>query len=293
MTNPPHTAPPGVCPEVELLAAFADGRLEGEEKARLIEHLANCEDCRELVAESLAAAREIDQQGVSLPFPRPSQRRSHLRWLVAAGVAVALVGLWWFRAPASNERELMALAERGLDRLPASWSEARWSIARAEAPLLSDRARAFRLGARSVDLEVAAAGADTKEVRRLAGECSALLGPVPFAEPAAAHFREMVRGSDTAPLALAAKPGQVIDAVRSAREAVDSSLFDLGRWAETERLLAVAGVRRHLDRPPVVENPAPELETALAEVRAVLYEADPAIRAETLERLVARGGDLP
>ncbi len=53
------------CSTLEDLAAFAEGRLRGAERAQVIDHLAGCADCREVLAESmerptpLSSARRI------------------------------------------------------------------------------------------------------------------------------------------------------------------------------------------------------------------------------------------
>lgn len=44
-------------PDADLLAAFAEKRLLGHEREELLAHLAECADCREVVALASRAAR--------------------------------------------------------------------------------------------------------------------------------------------------------------------------------------------------------------------------------------------
>lgn len=51
------------CPNEEMLSAFIDGRLDEAARVRMIEHLADCADCRDVVllADDLAAAGVIER----------------------------------------------------------------------------------------------------------------------------------------------------------------------------------------------------------------------------------------
>ncbi len=48
------------CSTLEEVAAFAEGRLRGAERERLIAHLAGCADCREVLAETVETAEELE-----------------------------------------------------------------------------------------------------------------------------------------------------------------------------------------------------------------------------------------
>src|SRR5260370_41557667 len=89
-------------PDADLLTAFAEHSLAGRERARVVEHLARCGDCREIVAlalpatEAVAACRSgsaVRTCWVSLPV---------LRWgVVAGGMGPLLSG----RKPAFKPRQ--------------------------------------------------------------------------------------------------------------------------------------------------------------------------------------------
>ena len=96
-----------VHPDPNLLAGFAEKSLTAREQAQVLDHLATCADCREIVA---LAAPEVQEQvavaaavgAVSAPAPMharlaspASSRWTGMRWLALAGcvVVVGAVGL--------------------------------------------------------------------------------------------------------------------------------------------------------------------------------------------------------
>src|ERR1700682_974098 len=89
---------PGIHPDANVLSAFGERLLPESERARVLDHLARCGDCREIIALALPVSEAADVA----PF-RNAQRgwfsRSALRWgMVAAGiVAAASVGIQQFR----------------------------------------------------------------------------------------------------------------------------------------------------------------------------------------------------
>jgi Photosynthesis system II assembly factor YCF48 len=99
-------------PDADLLTAFAEQSLAGAERNHLVEHLARCGDCREVV--SLALPPQLDVQ----PVPHGSEnwfRENWFRWpllrgsawhwtAVAAGVVlIASIGVMQFRRQQGSE----------------------------------------------------------------------------------------------------------------------------------------------------------------------------------------------
>jgi Photosynthesis system II assembly factor YCF48/Putative zinc-finger len=78
-------------PDADLLTAFAERSLTGRERAGVMKHLAQCGDCREVVA--LALPPEVEDALVAKGGSRASWfRLPVLRWAaVAVGIAVALL----------------------------------------------------------------------------------------------------------------------------------------------------------------------------------------------------------
>jgi hypothetical protein len=124
----------------ELVSAFVDERLDGDELLRLEVHLLDCGDCRAFEADlrrlkgllraaeafrplrrpppgfaALVAAR-IEREGQVVPFPAAAarQRRSRVFWgqMVAAAAAAALLFAWsWQRlVPVSDPEQRAAAA---------------------------------------------------------------------------------------------------------------------------------------------------------------------------------------
>jgi hypothetical protein len=298
----PSQPRPG-CPDLERLAAFVDGRLAGGERSALVAHLADCDACREIVAETARLASEPaapgEARGAVVPFPRAERRRAWLAGAAAAAVALAASGLWLLRP----ERDPTGVALAALAAEPATrsalgeeWSEPRWSVVRGEGPIVSDAARAFRLGARAAALEVALGAGDRLAARRLAVESALLLDDVPLADPVASAYRGIASAlaapaAATRPLAEDARRGAAL-----AREAVDPDLWALGRWAETGRLLAASGASLALPRPPRPRerDAFPAEVDALVEPLRRRAGREPAGRelVAEFERLLAAGGDL-
>jgi hypothetical protein len=83
----------GVHPDPDLLAGFAERSLSERERAPVVEHLANCADCRQIVALSLPPfdQQHADAAGEALPSRIGWGRRPGLRW-AAAAACLAVVG---------------------------------------------------------------------------------------------------------------------------------------------------------------------------------------------------------
>ena len=77
-------------PDADLLTAFAEQALAAPDRARVIQHLAQCGDCREIVALALPAEAEVAAVGKG-GVRRHWFQLPALRWAaVAAGIAVAV-----------------------------------------------------------------------------------------------------------------------------------------------------------------------------------------------------------
>jgi hypothetical protein len=83
------------CPDPETLAAFVDGRLDVDARARVEAHVADCEDCLFIVSESV---RFRDADAGAAPAASRSaegaqQGWSRRRWLAAGGTLAAAAAL--------------------------------------------------------------------------------------------------------------------------------------------------------------------------------------------------------
>jgi Photosynthesis system II assembly factor YCF48 len=108
------TAKPGVHPDPDLLAGFAEKSLSDRERAHVLQHLAECADCRDVIA---LAMPEIE----SAPSPSPKESSwlswPALRWgaLAACVVVSAAVTLHYERRKSMEP----VVAEKGLAPTPS------------------------------------------------------------------------------------------------------------------------------------------------------------------------------
>jgi tetratricopeptide (TPR) repeat protein len=112
------------CPDVETLAAFSDGTLDAESRLEVMEHVADCGDCRDLIM----AVTEYNVENEARPG-EVVRGRFGKRWIAqfaaAAAVVAALFGVMPVRELilARNMREL----ERAANDLPKRTLKARLS----------------------------------------------------------------------------------------------------------------------------------------------------------------------
>jgi hypothetical protein len=98
-------------PDADLLTAFAERSLAGRERDHVVEHLARCGDCREVVALALPAT-----EGVTIAASANAGRTGWFSWpvlrwgFVAAGiVAVTSVGIVQYRNRHDQEKMLVSI----------------------------------------------------------------------------------------------------------------------------------------------------------------------------------------
>jgi hypothetical protein len=81
-------------PSDEELAAYIDGTLGKAESRRITEHLADCEECYAVYAETLQFQLESEPEEEEKVVPFPKERwQPHPAWLAAAAAALLLVVL--------------------------------------------------------------------------------------------------------------------------------------------------------------------------------------------------------
>lgn len=93
-------------PDADLLAAFAEHSLAGPEQGHVVEHLARCADCREVVSLALPPQIESQSRGLTIgAWFHSTFRASTWRWAaVAAGVVlIASIGTLPYRHQQRSE----------------------------------------------------------------------------------------------------------------------------------------------------------------------------------------------
>lgn len=101
------------CPTEETLAAFIDHRLTGSERARIIEHLADCADCRNVVwmADALSA-QESGSQSEAQAVTEVDARFRRWMWPSVAAVAAAAALVLFLRLPRDPMQKLIAASAK-------------------------------------------------------------------------------------------------------------------------------------------------------------------------------------
>lgn len=300
----PSTHP---CPDLEDLAAFADGRLAAGRRAAVVEHLASCEGCYEVYAETLRVSEELaaveDEPANDELAPVVVHPRS-FRWawpaaaaLAAAAAIVLVLRLPDFLSTSRTSGELVAAAGIGPEsRLGNEWDVHGWTETRGSTNpygRLSPEERWFRIGVRVVDLRGALAIGGRDVASGIVAQIVLLLESEEFAiqnilyEP----MREALESD--------APTESLIEMGSQAEEHLfpeNAAYFELGKWVEAARLAAIAGEARYFEsrefrgflrRLPREELPASVVEK-LAELETLIKtEPDTKALADLLAKIIA------
>jgi len=251
--------------DLELLAALLDGRLSGEERARAVKLLADSDEALELFASSVREqnAGTLGEQHAPEPKVVPiSAAHPWRRWkgrilvpLAAAAVLASimitrLVGSGGMGVLANEYAMELSRDPRFSGGLREGWEQRGWAVNRGVAvsrpPAGTPRAGgrveskfAFRLGVRTVDLQVALGRGDTVLAGSLTNEIIEMLNAIGFSEAVAASYTELRSRLATDPL-----PRSIERASSAERELRDllgaSSSFAFGQWADAADLAAQA-----------------------------------------------------
>lgn len=297
----------------ERLAALLDGRLDERERAELLARLAQSDDDYEVLADTAAVLGDLESAGVERPrmpetaaraepgeAERPGERNviplrprpargwhgSGARWgaLAAVLAAVALAAVLWSRLGSTDPGDparLAALLHAGDARLQEGWTDDHpWRRTRGPGDALTDQARAARLGALLVDLELAVATRDTPLVAPLAERIAALLEDL-SAGSAEAMYHEISRRS-------AESPERLKPLLEQGREDVadlaGEDFVGLGAWVEAARLAAAVPdegffrtreTRAALERAVALLAPGPARDSLERTRRAVRGDGTP------------------
>jgi hypothetical protein len=233
--------------EHETLAAFLDGKLKPAERERVLRILAENPEQYEVFADAARVAAELRGDAV---VPIESRRRPEKRWLVAvpvlaaAGLAAVVLAPRLLDGGALSPVELAGrltvVSTPGAGslaaKLGASWDQPGWSVMRGSGVEAAEPARAFRLGARATDVEIAIRAEDSTALGVVGTELVDLLSRVDAGAASAAQYRRIVAVGAS----VAASDREA--AARSLRALMGESVwFDLGAWTEAARVAAMAG----------------------------------------------------
>jgi Photosynthesis system II assembly factor YCF48/Putative zinc-finger len=134
-------------PDADLLTAFAEKSLTGAERDHVVEHLARCGDCREVV--SLALPPQVESQPLADSagwFRWTLLRGSALRWAaVAAGVVlIASIGTLQYRSQRPRELASNVFQAKPAIATPAQSSQPASQMAVPQAGMQEEKGAAAR-----------------------------------------------------------------------------------------------------------------------------------------------------
>lgn len=236
--------------EAERIAALLDGRLEERERADLLAHLATSDDAYEAFVDAAAVTRELEggESGTDNVISLPAIRRAPGRWTsrtgwfalaaVIAGVAVLPFLQTSIREPQYGDPgRFVGMLKSDDAGLPPGWNGRPWTTTRGASDPLTPRARAVRLGARLVDLELGVRAQDSS-VAVLAAEIAALLEDIPASGAVAATYRDFQKSRAERPMELQStlEQGRVGVARLAGEEPVE-----WGAWLEGARISLARG----------------------------------------------------
>lgn len=319
----------------ETLAAFLDGTLPAADRERLLSALARggvaYEDLIEarvlLDAASAGATEEKSRPPPAAPalsFDPFGERRIEWwrrgkTWGVGAfltAASIATVVLLQRRSTADAATPLVRVIQSvsagvgGTADVEAALGLGRdhpgWNRVRGASESVSERGRAFQMGVRFADQDVAFAAGDTAAGRAILGALARLAGEVETGAPVAARIRYLA--DSRAPPPAAADRRQVAAELRDLVR--EPHWFDLGAWSEAARFAAHSRqatffapngpAMRELARIVAALDEAPEAERRAAESiveplrqlsqMPVASPSDLAPIAAALDSTVAQGG---
>jgi hypothetical protein len=295
----------GTCPSLEEIAAFLQGRLGEERRARVETHLANCADCYEVFAEA-ALFQKMEEEEVSeperperapaprvIPFPERRLRSWRVPASIAAVLAIGLATVLFYerstRMPEMVSAQLVspAVVEKGgEDRFWDQWA----SRGQAGDSGSSSNVPRLLLGAHLVDLGVHLARDDKEmalnDLARINGTIQELGSLVPDEQVRAYRTLQAEIAGGKPPRELVQQAAEAEAGLTRAFPVNKTPYLAFGKWVEAGRLSALAGSpeffqapesrkflrallrkeRKHLDDPVV---------QALEEIKPTLGASEP------------------
>lgn len=244
--------------DLDLIAAFIDGRLGPADRERAMTLLASSDAAFEVFVDATRVRAENGDGVIPIGRSRRWLRGGAGRrttWFVLAPAAAAAVLLFVVlpRMGARSGRDTSVSATSlvgalgGTDLRAAASTvgegERGWSVTRGASSSLADSASAFRLGVRALDLRVAVMADDRSAADRLTGEMLDRIAGIELSQFVAARYtnlRREIAGSQREQLL--AQVSQAEDALGKllAGRPDDAFWFNFGKWSAAAELAAGA-----------------------------------------------------
>jgi len=228
--------------DLELLAALIDGRLSGAERERALKLLATSDEALELFAHSLHEQRATEVPVVPIrSAPRWRRWQVVVPIIAAAGLAFVLLPTIRGsngRAPSTQYAVQLESDPRFAGALREGWDQHGWSVTRGANDNQSavEPRFAFRLGVRSVDVQVAVRQGNSAVASSVVDDIARTLDGIKFADLVAAKYAELKTH-------LASEPADRL-ATRAANAELEMSdflklpSFAFGQWVAAADLAA-------------------------------------------------------
>jgi hypothetical protein len=240
--------------DLDLIAAFIDGRLGPADRERAMKLLATSEAAFDVFVDATHARAEIGDSVIPIERARRWRGRRAAWWVLAPAAAAAVLlvmvvpknaGRPERNAAASATALVGVLGDADL-RVATSggWQERGWSITRGASSSLADSANAYRLGVRLFDLRVAIITDDRQSVDRLVGEMLDRISAVEFSQFVASRYANLRRPGMQREqlLAEATRADSALGALLAAKPD-DAFWLNFGEWSGAAEL--AAGARSH------------------------------------------------
>ena len=231
--------------DAEQIAAFVDRRLPEEERQAFLERLDQDEAFYQVFVDTVRFREQAEEKTgtvIDHPVVRWVQRRWAVPGALAAllGLAVVTPLLFFGGRPLSGAKLARSLVgSGGLDDLSDDWFEQDWSRTRGISRIGKEADKAFRLGVRIVDLDVALRLDRSSDATTLTYRIEALLNQVETAEILKDFYLE-VRGvvEEESDLTRALRLTGSTDALLGQHFMELEYAYDFGKWAEAGKLAA-------------------------------------------------------
>jgi putative zinc finger protein len=241
-------APPvGHWPSDEELAAYIDGTLEKEESQRITEHLADCEECYAVYAETLQFQLESEaaegKDKVVVPFPSPKRWQPSYVWLPAAAalLLVTLGGWYAFQNALLGPAPKLAVADVAPSAQGRPIADLLWNhnVYRGEGEEETELDRgSFQIGALLIDFRLSAQAGDVPNASETWRSIGRVVKPVYFmAEDGDRILAQANQISDATSLSRVAATADTTE--KSLGDSLSAEYLDFGKWTEAGRVAAL------------------------------------------------------
>lgn len=241
------------CSALEELAAFAEGRLRGAERERVIAHLAECADCREVLAETVKTAEELDaEDNPAAPVTIGPRRPRFGRPLVAsAAAAIAAVGVgalvfWQLDAQRHPPSPAEWLAEMPPARqvVAHTWGGVRLRGGNVTGELI---AQSTELGALLVDVRVGVEARDLDKTADALNRMATIIDDAGYMDPNDVPMLRSIAKHGDAEVMRADVLKQLPQLEKRLQERFEPAFLDLGTFAEEVQVAGSAGDSKFLE----------------------------------------------